>query len=440
MRKHKVSIIRYEGPVYSVRQAVELCGGLKLLKRNYKVFIKPNIVFWTREVDFPKWGVITTSRVVQDIVLLLKEHGINDITIGEGIVTSSPEDYATPAHAFESLGYNELGRRYGVKSVNVFERPFEKVDLGDAVKLSFNRDIMHSDLVVDLPVMKTHAQTVVSLGIKNLKGTIDIRSRKKCHSPDPKRGLHFHVARLADAMPPILTVIDGIFTAERGPGFDGRMHRSDLLVASGDVLSADMVGSRLLGHQPAEVPYLTTAAGNHGRPLDLSDVEVLGQRIEEVAREHAWYFPYSEDNSLPLPMAKMGIRGLSYKKYDDTLCTYCSNINRVVLAAIAHAWKGCHWDEIEVLTGKTMVPTPGMNKTILLGKCIYQANKDNPDIKEMLAIKGCPPKWEQIVSALRQAGIEVDSNIFESIDALPGMYMKRYQDKPEFDSDLFKVG
>jgi len=38
-----------------------------------------------------------------------------------------------------------------------------------------------------------------------------------------------------------------------------------------------------------------------------------------------------------------------------------------------------------------MKPTPGKKKTILIGKCIYQANKDNPDIQEMIAVKGCPP-------------------------------------------------
>ena len=186
-----------------------------------RVFIKPNIVFWTRSVPFPKWGVITTSRVVEDMLALLKDHGAGDMVIGEGPVVA-PGDKETIPHAFESLGYAALEKRYGVRCVNVFERPFEAVDLGDGLRLNFNTDILSSDFVVNLPVLKTHAQTVVSLGIKNLKGTIDIASRKKCHSPDAARDLHFCVARLADRMPPMLTLIDGIYSSERGPGFDGQ--------------------------------------------------------------------------------------------------------------------------------------------------------------------------------------------------------------------------
>ena len=256
MSKPKVAIVPYDNPYESVRKAVNLCDGLDRLPSGARVFLKPNIVFWTQSVEFPKWGVITTSRVVHDVVFLLKERGIEHITIGEGTVVYDPKDVRTAAHSFESLGYGSLERRYGVKCVNVFERPFEKVDLGDGVVLNFNTDIMTSDFVVNLPVLKTHAQTVVSLGIKNIKGTIDINSRKKCHSSDPEKDLHYMVSKLADKLPPSLTIVDGIFSNERGPAFDGRIRRSDLLVASADMLSADKVGAKILGYEASDVPYL----------------------------------------------------------------------------------------------------------------------------------------------------------------------------------------
>jgi len=260
MNKSIVAIVPYDTSLESVRKAVDLSHGLDHLPFNAKVFIKPNIVFWTKEVQFPKWGVITTSRVVEDMVVLLKERGINDITIGEGIVTSTPRDRETPAHAFKTLGYDVLKKRYGIKYINVFERPFDTVDCGAGVVLNFNTDILHSDFVVDLPVLKTHNQTKVSLGIKNLKGIIDISSRKKSHSADPKKNLNYHVARLANTMPPMFTLLDGIYTNERGPSFDGRIRRSNILIASANVLSADMVGAKVLGYEPSDIPHLVYAA------------------------------------------------------------------------------------------------------------------------------------------------------------------------------------
>ncbi|MFO8049312.1 MAG: DUF362 domain-containing protein, partial [Desulfosudaceae bacterium] len=110
-----------------------------------------------------------------------------------------------------------------------------------------------------------------------------------------------------------------------------------------------------------------------------------------------------------------------------------------ILTAIRYAWTGEPFDKIEVLTGKTMKPTPGMNKTILVGKCIYQAHKDNPDIKEMIAIKGCPPQPKNILKALQQAGIDANPDLFANVAQLPGFFMNRYQGKPEYDENLFRI-
>jgi uncharacterized protein (DUF362 family) len=439
MKKNVVSIVKYEKPLESVRKTVGLSRGLDHLPDKARVFIKPNIVFWTKATNFPKYGVITTSRVVEDMVVLLKERGIDDISIGDGTVLRDPKDMETQLHAFDSLGYGALTKRYGIKSINIWQRPFENVDLGDGVEVKFNTDILASDFVVDLPVLKTHSMTMVSLGIKNLKGMIDIASRKKCHNTHPDKDLHFWVSRLADKMPPIFTLLDGIYTAERGPGIDGQMHRSNLLVASADILAADMVGAKILGFEPASVPHLAHAARRRQRPLDLSDIEIAGESLESAARPHGFDFEYNEEKTLPLPMERMGIQGLSYYKYDLSLCTYCSGMTSSILAAIAKAWKGEPWNDVEVLSGKVMKPSPGQRKTILFGKCMYQAHKDNPDIQEMIAVKGCPPKPEKVCEALQTAGIEVDPSMFENMALLPGKFLKRYEGRPEFDESFFRI-
>lgn len=64
---------------------------------------------------------------------------------------------------------------------------------------------------------------------------------------------------------------------------------------------------------------------------------------------------------------------------------------------------------------------------------------DNPAIKEVIPIKGCPPKPEDILKALHRAGIEAVPGLFENIDHLPGFYMNRYNDRSEFDESFFLV-
>jgi uncharacterized protein (DUF362 family) len=439
MAKSIVSIVRYERPFDSVRRAVELSNGMDFLLPGAKVFVKPNILTWSKSAVFPKWGAITTSRVVEDVVKLLKDRGVHDITIGEGMVLLDIKDRDTQKHAFESLGYGTLKKRYGIKYFSVWERPFEKVDIGEGIFLKYNMDALHSHLLINLPVLKTHNLAKVSLGMKNLKGLLDIASRKRCHQQDNANDLYAMIAKLARKLPPCFTLLDGLFTLEKGPTWEGKARRSNLLVASSDIFSADMVGARVLGFDPCEVPYLVEAAKDRERPLDLSDVQIRGAKIEDVASPHEYQFPYNDDGTLPLPFEKMGVRGLSYPPMDSTLCTYCSTLTGPTMASIAMSWKGEPWDEVEVLTGKVMKPTLGKKKTILFGKCMYIANKDDPNIKEMIAIKGCPPRPGEILSAFRQAGIELDPRILDNLANYPGLAMKKYKGRPEFDESFFTV-
>lgn len=434
-----VSIARYREPLSSVREAVALCSGLDRLPPHARVFVKPNIVFWVDGGAFPKWGVVTTSRVVEDMVVLLKEHGIRKIALGEGIVFSRPGERNIPAQAFRSLGYEHLRQRYGVELLDIHQRPFEQVDLGEGIKFRFNTDILHSDFVVNLPVLKTHSQAHVSLGIKNLKGTIDMSSRKRCHAAPSEEEFHFMIARLADPIPPVFTLIDGIFSMERGPGYDGRPRRSNLLIGSRDILSADMVAARVLGHEPACVPYLAFAARNRGRPTDLSDVNQVGEPLESVASFHEYRFPFDKEGTLPIPLARKGIQGLSFRKYDHSVCTYCSMISSPILTAIAGAWKGLAWDDVEILTGKMMHPSAGKKKTILLGKCMVQAQKNHPHINEMIAVKGCPPRMKDVADGLHRAGIAVERSFLEDPNRFPAMLLSRLKEQPGFDEAFYRI-
>lgn len=439
MSKPIVSVVKYEKPLESVRKAVELSKLFDDIPTNAKIFIKPNIVYWNRHSVFPKWGVLTTSRVIEDAVVLLNERGIKDITIGEGIVTEDPKDDLTAADAFEKLGYNILKERYGVKVINTFRSSFEKIDMGLDFQVNFNSDALAADYILDIPVLKTHSQAKVSIGIKNLKGLINIASRKKFHSADPVHDLNFNVAHLPDKIPPCLTLIDGIYTLERGPAIDGKAHRKNILIASKDILSADLVGAKLLGFVPSEVPYLSIAAKERNRPADLSDIQLVGNKIEDLASHHEWDFIYNDAGDLPLPFQRIGVQGIKYHKYDTSMCTYCSGLNGIILLAIKYSWKGKPFDNIEVLTGKMMKPTEGNNKTILVGQCQYNLNKDDPCIKELIPIQGCPPAREDVLEALKKAGIKVQSAFFKGLDSGVGFLMGKYRGKPEFEESFFQI-
>jgi hypothetical protein len=50
-----------------------------------------------------------------------------------------------------------------------------------------------------------------------------------------------------------------------------------------------------------------------------------------------------------------------------------------------------------------------------------------------------PPKPEDMLKALHKTGIEADPGLFDNLEQLPGFYMSRYQDNPEYDEGFFQI-
>ncbi len=351
----------------------------------------------------------------------------------------TPKDTHIGQNAFAGLGYQTLKQRYGVKLLDVWERPFDTVDIGDGITLKVNTDLMASDFLVNLPVLKTHAQVRVSLGIKNLKGFLNVSSRKKCHSADLEKDLDYMISRLPGLLPPSATIIDGIYSLERGPSFDGKPRKTDLVIASSHLVAADLVGARVLGHEPDDIPYLKQAAADAGLSTDLSGISVMGESIDDVAAYHKHTFPYNADNTLPLGMEKMGIKGLKFHKYDSTLCTYCSPLIGMLLTIISMSYKGTPFDSVEFLTGKRLRPSADMKKSILVGQCMCTHNKNHDGPQEIVRIKGCPPDPVQAASALKSIGIEVNPSVFTSFEMAGAFMMERYKNRPEFDDSYYFI-
>lgn len=438
----EVAVIRYEKPYDSLKKVIDLCGGFEKLSKDSKVFIKPNLVVWHKGVNFPKYGVLTTGRLIEDCVVLLKEYGVGNITIGEGAVELEKKSESMVDLAVKGMGLEMLTKRYGVKIIDVLKSQFVKVAIDD-VKLSINKEVMESDFLIDMPVLKTHSQAKISLGIKNLKGLIDINSRKIFHNADPNKNLDYHMSKLADVVSPSLIIIDGIYTLERGPLYNGRAHRSNIIIATKDLISADLVGSTILGIDPNDIPHIRQAAVRKGRKCDLSEVKILGGiDIRNILQAHNWEFPQGESGELPVSLERMGIKGIRFPEQDKTICTYCSIfINYVVLGLLMAKNKDKLFDDIEILDGKIQEPKGKHKYTILVGQCQVNKNGKNPLINHCVKIKGCPPKKEDFLKAYKEVGIELPDNFIEWVDKSPELlHMKKYIDNPEFEPSFYKIG
>ncbi len=432
MGLEKVSLVKFEDRRSNIRKAVEMCGGLEDLTPAKRVLLKPNLVMWDELLPFPRFGVITTALVVEEMVRLLKEHGCSDITIAEA-TTEDKEIGSDTLTAYRGMDYPLLEKRYGVKLVDLNRGPFEKIEF-EGYSLDIAEPVLETDFMINLPVLKTHNSTRVSLGFKNLKGCLARRSKMFCHHPEIS--LDRFIQRLGERLAPALTLIDGIYALDRGPALNGTAHRADILVASRDMFFADVVGTALLGMDPAEIGHLAGHARRHDLPLDVAAVEIAGERLSDHAMQLKWDWGWLEDNSGPTAFGRMGLQGIYYPKYDDTLCSGCSFLNNMLLILLLGSYTGEPFDNVEFLSGKVARSKGGYKKTFLFGNCIIRANRDNPAINEAVPIKGCPPRTEDIVRILNEHGIKAD---FDSYVQYRTSLAARYEGKPQFDEKHFIV-
>ena len=441
MNKYDVAVARYEEPLLSVRRVVELAGGFATLPADARVVVKPNFVSWHEEGNSPRYGVITTARILEDVLIVLKEHGFRQITIAEGIVEAERRSKSLMTLLAAGMGLSALEKRYGVGLADVHKGSFGKVSIAQGLELSFSTYITEADYIINVPVLKTHQMTAVSLGIKNMKGALDTASRKICHRPGRDPDLHACVAMLPSLMPPSFTIIDGIYTLERGATALGEAHRSNILVASRDLICADKVGARLLGYQPQGIRHIDLACQRAGRPSDLTDVNVIGEiDIETALKPHAHRFEYNQAQDMPLLFEQRGISGVRLPETDDTLCTYCGYfIFPVVMGILMASNKNRHFDDIEILTGGKQEPSKGHKHTVLVGKCQVQKNSANPLIRHCVPIRGCPPSVRGLLEAYKLVGIELPDEAGEWIKTIPEVLMMRYAGRPEFDESFYRI-
>lgn len=427
-----ISLIKYAKSPDSLNTAITLCDGFKNLKSSHRIMIKPNLVAWDDQFPIAPFGVYTTTRLVEDLIICLKDHGCGHISIGEGSVQIK-KGVGTMA-AFEGLGYKSLEKRYGIRLIDFNESKTEKFNYHKDHQLHIAKEAVETDFFINFPVLKTHGQTKVSLGLKNLKGCLKLTSKRHCHSTEADLEVAF--SHIADFVKPALTIVDGIYALEKGALHFGNAYRKDLIVTSTDVLGADLAAAKIMGYAGEDIKHFRQFAGRHQRSLSINDYEIKGETISDHIQPLKWDWAWTDDNTGPSIFAKLGVTGAALPKYDETLCSGCSPIANMSNLLVISAFKGQPLPKVEILNGKKMQARPGYESTLMLGNCIIQVNEDNPNVKHAVKVKGCPPSEEDVVAAFKSVGLDVNIAVYHG-------YMKqqseKYNGKQEYEKLFFSA-
>ncbi len=316
---------------------------------------------------------------------LCKELGAKKVTIAEGSAIGNDTD-----QVFDALGIREMAQKYQCSLVNLIKDEFTYYvnPLGRNIKrIRLPRTFIESNLVINIPAMKTHDALAVTLGLKNLKGIIHQADKKRFH----KWGLSQTIVDLGHLAIPELTIVDGTVALEGMGPVVGQAVNLGLLLASTDTIAADRVAMAIMGFELSEVEYIKLAGEQGLGCNDLSVIEIVGQSIDKVKR------PFARLSLDPEILNQMGIRLVA--------CDACSGCNNAISSYLYGQYlKGT----LEKLRGCTLIygqnpyiPEDNQGKVIRLGVCTR-----NVQLEQGIYVPGCPPHPMHIDDFLSGKGLE----------------------------------
>jgi len=270
-RMSEVAVVKGERGRQPVYRALDLIEYKNVLKGWDRVLIKVNFIS-TKTWDT---GATTDPIVVEAIINKLQEMPL------EVVVVESDATMTNADRAYSATGMKQVCERTHTRWTNL-TREHEKVELtlqdGLALKRITVPKIVTESAILNAAKLKTHTETGVTLGMKNMFGLLPDKFKFKYHLKDISKV----IVDVNTVLKSTLTVIDGFVAMEgRGP-VNGRSVGMNCIIAGIDPVATDATAARIMGFDPHGISHIKLAFEKHLGLID--DIRVLGDGIEQVRR------------------------------------------------------------------------------------------------------------------------------------------------------------
>lgn len=269
------AVARNDDPVECVQQALKGLGvkagwidgngsaeeAMKhVVKNGDRVLIKVNICGGVAQ----RKGTWTSTDVAGEVVRLVKAAG------GKPFVCDADMIWTHFWPAAEFKGWKEWAEDNDVELVNLAETDRVRFDFGldsHSWEVDVSKEIVDADVIITVPVMKTHVLTGITIAMKNMYGTYPQIDKAMFH----KKGIEDVIYYVNKAFTPNLAITDGSIGGEG----QGPLTADDVfcqtIIASNDVVCADAIACKIMGYDPLEdIIHLRLA---HERNLGKADVD-----------------------------------------------------------------------------------------------------------------------------------------------------------------------
>jgi uncharacterized protein (DUF362 family) len=359
--------------------------------KNKSVLLKPNV---GRNVE-PQTGITTHPQVVAAAIDAFRESGA-DVAVGESPITG-----VTMPDAFENSGITAVAKRRNCPLIDMNVRQYVTVNIPDGIamkSLKVCREIAEYDIVVSIPVMKTHMHTGVTLSVKNMKGCLWRRSKVDFHMLSQLPGhkekpLDIAIADMSSVLRPHLSIIDGTIGMEGLGPSAGSPKALGVVLVGVDAFATDSVACGIMGISAYDVPHLRMGAQRGYGVINLDSIGVSPQNWKDV------------QNSFARPPDKLSIEFAGYNILDRKSCSACQSTLFMFLRRYGKQLRDAAPDkkDIVVAIGKGHKELPG--NTLCIGNCTAMHKNCG------VFVSGCPPVASEILSRFElYTGRQEDKN------------------------------
>jgi uncharacterized protein (DUF362 family) len=231
--------------------AIKAYGGMQaFVKKGQKVLVKPNIGW---DVT-PERGGNTHPKLVKRII----EHCFNAGAKEVFVFDHTCDDWK---RTYQSSGIEKAVKDAGGKIVSgATENYYQQVSIngGKTMKdAKVHELVLDTDVFINVPILKNHGSTRLSIGMKNMMGVV--WDRGNWH----RNNLHQCIADFGTFhKKPVLNVIDAYYVMKRngprGISVDDIVTMKSQILST-DIVAADAAAAKLFGQEPNEILYINIA-------------------------------------------------------------------------------------------------------------------------------------------------------------------------------------
>lgn len=283
-----IAIVRtFDGIEEAAHRVIEQIGGMASVLKGAKIAIlKPNFVAGRAA----ETGSTTSFALLKAVAEEVQACG------AEPVLCEMPGTEFDREATYTILGAEQFCQEHGIRILRIDpegnEQDWVPVQPAGAKKLRrFHVPrILNEACLINLPVLKTHVVSTMTLGMKNPMGILPRPDRRSMHT----FGIDQSIVDMNLGIKPDLTIIDGSVGQDgEGPLYGDRADLQ-VLVAGRDSLAVDLVCCQLVGVKPRDIPHLKLALAQIGKPswtLAGEDVGVIKQfRLPEVKPLYRFVF------------------------------------------------------------------------------------------------------------------------------------------------------